>query len=158
MERSELLERIHQSRNQLETEIDRFDRHSLTEPLLPNGWSVKDVIAHVGFWERRIATLYDILKAGEIPEGGVTLETVDELNARVYEENQLLPLGIVQVNEKDAYQAILAVAKNASDDDLFNPNRFPWTDGTPFYQFIVENTYEHYDDHLPDLRATQTGR
>jgi hypothetical protein len=153
MDRNELLSRIRESRSELEGVIARFDKHQMTEHLLANGWSVKDVIAHIGFWEGRIAGLYEILKAGEIPKGEVDLDTVDGLNARVYEENQLLPLGIVQVNEQEAYQAILAVAENAPDDDLFVPERFPWTQGTPFSQFIVENTYEHYDDHLPDLRA-----
>ena len=46
-----------------------------------------------------------------------------------------------------------AVAQNAPEDDLFDPGRFPWTDGQPFYRFIAENTYEHYADHVPDLRA-----
>jgi hypothetical protein len=153
MDRNELLQRIRDSRSELETEIARFDRSTLTDPVLPNGWSVKDVIAHIGFWERRIATLYEILTAGDVPQDTVDSETVDGLNARVHKENQMLPLGIVQVNEKDAYQAILAVAGNAPETDLFDPQCFPWTQGTPFYQYIVENTYEHYDDHLPDLRA-----
>jgi hypothetical protein len=114
---------------------------------------VKDVVAHIGFWEGRIAGLYETLKAGEVPEGAVDLSTVDELNDRVFQENQLIPWGIAQVNEKEAFLALLAVAENAPDDDLFNPDRFPWTRGTPFLQFIIENTYEHYNDHLPDLRA-----
>lgn len=157
MDRSELLARIEASRKELEAEISRFDKQDINTPLLPNGWSIKDVVAHIGFWERRIAGLYDILKAGEIPEGTVDLSTVDELNNRVYEDNQLIPWGIVQVNEKEAYLALRAVAENAPDDDLFNPDRFPWTQGTRFAQFIVENTYEHYNDHLPDLRAIRSG-
>lgn len=155
MDREELLQRIRASRSELEAEIGHFDKHRLTEPILPNGWSVKDVMAHIGFWERRIATLYEILTAGEVPQDTVDNETVDGLNARVHQENQMVPLGIAQINEKDAYQAILAVAENAPETDLFDSQRFPWTQGTPFYQFIVENTYEHYDDHLPDLRAAR---
>ncbi len=156
MDRNELLARIEAGRKELEAEIARFDRQEINAPLLPNGWSIKDVVAHIGFWEGRIAGLYDILKAGEIPEGAVDLSTVDELNNRVYEENQLIPWGIVQVNEEEAYRALLAVAEKAPDDDLFNPDRFPWTQGTPFSQYIVENTNEHYNDHLPDLRAIQS--
>jgi hypothetical protein len=153
MDRNELLARINEVRKELETEIARFDRNQVNTPLLPNGWSVKDVVAHIGFWEGRIAGLYETLRAGEVPEGAVDLSTVDELNNHVYQENQLIPWGIAQVNEKEAYLALLSVAENAPDDDLFNPDRFPWTQGTPFLQYIIENTYEHYNDHLPDLRA-----
>lgn len=153
MERTELLALIRDGRQELEEALARFDDRQWAEPLLPNGWTLKDLVGHLGFWEQRIATLYDILSAGDVPQDTVNEETLDELNARVYTENQLLPLGIVQENELDGYRAIAAVAQNAPEDDLFDPGRFPWTDGQPFYRFIAENTYEHYADHVPDLRA-----
>jgi hypothetical protein len=62
-------------------------------------------------------------------------------------------LGIVQINEKEAYEAILAIVENAPDADLFDPDRFPWCRGEPFYRWIAVNTNEHYNDHLPDLLA-----
>lgn len=151
MDRAELLNRIHAGRAELEDAIGRFDRRHLNEPILPNGWSVKDVIAHIGFWERRIANLYAILSNGELPTDAVGAESLNELNARVFEENQLLPLGIVQVNEQEAYLALLNVAEMAPDADLFDSDRFAWTGGEPFFNWIVENTYGHYADHVPDL-------
>lgn len=153
MDRAELIKQIHDGRAELEAALALFDESDMNEPLLPNGWSVKDVIAHIGFWEGRIVSLYGILSAGDVPKDTVTAETLDELNARVFEENQLLPLGIVRLNEQEAYQALLNVAETAPEDDLYNAERFAWTKGTPFYQFIVENTYAHYADHLPDLRT-----
>lgn len=157
MDREELLTRIRDARQELEAVIDRFAPNQLTEPLLPNAWSVKDVIGHIAFWEARMVKLYSILKAGDTPEDGISEETVDELNERVHQENQWLPLGILQLNEKEAYQAILTIAETAPDDDLFDPNRFGWTEGEPFYRLIAVNTYEHYQDHLPDLQAALNG-
>lgn len=151
MNREELVDRIHRSRVELDDVIARFDRGDLTEPALANGWSVKDIIAHIGFWERRIVTLYDILVRGEVPEDAIGAESLDELNARMYGENQLLPLGIVQINEQEAYHDILKIAETAPASDLFDPHRFAWTGGRPFYHWIADNTYEHYADHLPDL-------
>lgn len=153
MDRTELLNRIHDGRAELEAALGRFDQHNLTEPLLPNGWSVKDFIAHVGFWERRIASLYEILTAGDVPQDTIAEETLDELNGRVYEENRALPLSDVRLREAEAFRAIRAVAENAADNDLFDPQRFDWTEGEPFYNWIAVNTYEHYADHLPDLMA-----
>lgn len=153
MNRAELLMNIDNGRAELEAALAAIERARLAEPLLPNGWSVKDVIAHVGFWERRIANLYEILLRGEEPLDAVTNETVDALNDRIYAENQTVPLGITELNEQEGYRALRRVAETASDPDLFDPHRFAWTQGTPFYQFIIENTYGHYADHLDDLKA-----
>lgn len=153
MDRDELLGRIRDGRVELEDALALFNKHSLTEPLLANGWAVKDIIAHIGFWEQRIANLYQILSAGDVPQDPIGDESLDELNARVFRENQLLPLGIVQINEQAAYQALYKVAETASDEDLFNPQRFAWCEGEPFFNWIVINTYGHYADHIPDLEA-----
>ena len=153
MDRTELLNQVRAGRAELAEAMARFDRHDLTTPLLPNGWSIKDVIAHLGAWERRMVTLYDILRAGEIPQEPIDGDTMDQFNARAHEESQLLPLGIVQINELEAYQALLRIAETAPDADLFDPQRFPWTEGEPFYRFILVNTSEHYADHVPDLLA-----
>lgn len=153
MNRSELLTRIREGRAELEDVLHRFDRQNLTTPLLPNGWSIRDIIAHIGFWERRMVILYDTLRAGSMPQDPIGEETLDRLNARVYNENQLLPIGIVQMNEVEAYRTLLVIAETAPEADLFDSERFAWTEGAPFYRLIAVNTYEHYADHLPDLRA-----
>jgi len=58
---------------------------SLPEPALldrvDDEWTRKDVIAHIGAWERRLVDLLERLRRGEWPEEEV--ET-DELNARMY--------------------------------------------------------------------------
>ena len=100
-----------------------------------------------------MVTLYDILRAGEVPQDVIEGDTMDQFNARAHEESQLLPLGIVQINELEAYQALLRIAETAPDADLFDPQRFPWTEGEPFYRFILVNTSEQYADHVPDLPA-----
>ncbi len=151
MDRTELLSHIRDGRAELESALKSLNKHDLTEPLLENGWSIKDVIAHFGFWERRMVTLYEILASGEKPEDLISDDTLDKLNAHVYEDNELIPLGIVQVNELEAYEALLAIAETAPEEDLFDPQRFAWTEGEPFYNWIAVNTYGHYADHMPDL-------
>lgn len=153
MDRTELVNQIRAGRAELEAAMTRYDRRDLTAPLLTNGWSIKDLIAHLGVWERRMVTLFDILRAGEVPQDTVAAETVDAFNARAHQENQLLPLGIVQINELEAYQALLRIAATAPEADLFDPQRFAWTEGEAFYRFILVNTSEHYADHIPDLLA-----
>jgi|CXWK01.1.fsa_nt_gi hypothetical protein len=151
MDRTELLSRMRDGRAELENALKPFNQHDLSDPLLPNGWSIKDMIAHFGFWERRMVTLYGILSSGENPEDLISDDTLDELNAHVYDNNQLIPWGIVQVNEREAYEALLEIAETAPEEDLFDTQRFAWTEGEPFYNWIAVNTYGHYSDHIPDL-------
>ena len=40
MDRTELLQQVRAGRADLEAAMARFDRHDLTTPLLPNGWSI----------------------------------------------------------------------------------------------------------------------
>lgn len=155
MDRDDLLTRIRDGRAEFESAAALFEKDEWTKPLLPNAWSVKDVITHVGFWEQRMVNLYHMLAAGESPRDVATAETVDELNARVYHENEMVPPGIAELNEREAYQALLSLAENAPEADLFDPRRFPWTEGEAFYRWIEVNTFEHYADHVPDLLAAR---
>jgi hypothetical protein len=151
MDRLELLERIRNGRAELEAALAYFDKSNLTEPLLANGRSVKDLIAHIGFWERRMVNLYGTLADGKAPEDTIDGETLDDLNERIFKDNLLVPLGIVKINEIEAFAALLDIAETAPEADLFDPQRFAWTEGEAFFNWIVENTYGHYADHIPEL-------
>lgn len=158
MNRQEALDLIVTTRREWEAAVSRFDEGQMTEALLPEGWSVKDAIAHIGFWEGRIARLYEILTEGETPVETFGESDVDFVNARAYQENQDLPLETVLANERRAYQALLSVAETAPEIDLFNNDRFPWTEGYPFINMILGNTHYHYLDHIPDLTAAASGQ
>lgn len=151
MNRDELLKNIHAGRRELRSAFGHYNKHDMIEPLLPNGWSVKDVIAHIGFWERRVVNLYNTLAEGSVPDDPIDSLGLDELNARILEDNQLVPLGIAQVNELEAYQELLHLVETAPEGDLFDPQRFAWTEGEPFYNWIIGNSYGHYADHIAEL-------
>ncbi len=151
MDRKELLNNIHAGREDLRSALGHYNKHNMIEPLLSSGWSAKDVIAHIGFWERRVVSLYNILTGGDVPNDPIDSLGLDELNAHVLEDNQLVPLGIAQINELEAYRDLLAIVETAPEEDLFDPQRFTWTEGEPFYNWIVGNTYGHYADHIPEL-------
>ena len=53
--------------------------------------------------------------------------------------------------EKDAYQKLLSAAESATEADLFDPHRFAWMKGQPLAEWIINNTYGHYDEHLTDV-------
>jgi hypothetical protein len=149
MNKQELLSKVRTSRVRFETEIGQVPSEQMTEPNLDNGWSIKDMLAHIGFWEKRAADLLETLQQGK------TLEDepdIDSLNASVYAQYHDRPLDEVVHWEHRQFDNLLDEIENSSDSDLFNPNRFAWTEGVAFYEWIAGNTYGHYDEHLAALR------
>ncbi len=148
MSKTELLASIRAGRAQFESALAHFGDEQLLAPNLHDGWSIKDLIAHIGFWEQHTAMRFSALLRGvEPPDEGLT---IDELNAQVYAQNQHKPLAEVRLEEQAAYAQLLLLVENALDDDLFDPQRFAWTEGKPFAEWIENNTYGHYEEHQAD--------
>jgi hypothetical protein len=149
MNKTALLADIRSGRAQFESMLAQLSDDQLLAPDLHGGWSIKDLIVHIGFWEQHAATLFSTLLRGvEPPDESLTL---DELNAWVYAQNQHKPLTEVRLAEQAAYAQLLALVENAVDDDLFNPRRFAATEGKPFAEWIENNTYGHYAEHQADF-------
>jgi hypothetical protein len=116
-------------------------------------WSVKDLLSHLGFWEGRVVERYESLLRGIQPHPEDAGMDFDALNTRNHAKTHDLPLETVVQSERAAYQSLLSLVEKAPDDDLFNPSRFGWTNGAPFVDWIIGNTYGHIDEHLTDLLA-----
>ena len=153
MNQSELLARIRSGRAQFERALAQFSDDQLLAPNLHGGWSMKDLIAHVGFWEQHTAIRFSALLRGVNPPDQAL--TLDELNARVHAQNQHKPLAEVRLKEQAAYEQLLLLVENAMDDELFDPQRFAWTEGKPFAEWIENNTYGHYEEHQADFKTQQ---
>ncbi len=149
--RAELIEKISSGREELDDLLHqiRGDQRLLT--VLPGIWSIKDLLAHFSWWANRAANLYGVLSRGDTPlDEDITL---DQLNARVYAENQNRPLDDVRREEHAAYQALLSLAAEAPEGDLFEQNRFAWTQDNPFVSWSINNTYSHDEEHIGDVQG-----
>jgi hypothetical protein len=148
---AELLAHIRSGRAQFESALAPCSDDQLLAPNLHGGWSLKDLIAHIGFWEQHAALTFSALLRGVDPPAEPF--NLDELNARVYAQNQYMPLAGVRLEEQAAYGQLLLLVENARDDDLFNPQRFAGTQGQPFAEWIENNTYGHYEEHQADYET-----
>jgi hypothetical protein len=155
MDRQVLLANMRAGRERLAAALAQMDEARMVEPVLYGLWSVKDMLAHLGFWEQHIVAAYRVLQRGDIPDPAPDETSLHAVNARVFAEHRGRPLADVQREEGQAYQALLSLAETAPVDDLFDPHRFPWTQGHPLAELIANNTYEHYDEHLQDLQSRE---
>ena len=152
MDKAQLLHEMQVGRESLKEMLAHLNAVQMeVEKTLYDSWSVKDLLAHLGFWERRTATVFKVLQAGDsVPSmGGFSM---DEVNARTFTANHGRPLEEVQAEEQAAYQDLQALVEKAPENDLFDPQRFSWTSGQPFFEWIEGDSFGHYQEHLPALQ------
>ncbi len=145
-----LTAKILSGRKAFEETLARVPAHEMETPILHDGWSVKDVLGHLGFWEAQTVSRFNLLRAGGTPE---LVADMDALNAQALTDTRRLSLDEVRRQELEAYRQLLDIVQQASADELFKPGYFAWANGNAFMGWIAGNTWEHYEEHLPELTA-----
>jgi hypothetical protein len=126
---------------ELRSLLDALSRQQVVEPgLTTEGWSVKDLLWHLGAWWAKAGVMLERIHAGTY-DGGDHASNVDELNARFLEEGRRLDLATVT--------AELYAARNHS---LVEFAALPEVTSEA-EEWFRESGPEHYDEHLRDLRA-----
>ncbi|MBA3824555.1 MAG: ClbS/DfsB family four-helix bundle protein [Ktedonobacterales bacterium] len=153
-----LLEQIAQSRARLEDLLARVPPAEVLAPVLAGGWSVKDVLAHIVYWEQRALLILANARAGQSTplswEPGEDVATaIDRVNeaARVASHAQ----SFTEVQERFAasHQEVCAVLTALPEDYLFGSDDFARVTGGDVIELIASNTYDHYQEHIAMLAA-----
>ena len=149
--KAELLEKVRAARAEWEALLAEIDPERSSEPGVTGDWSIKDIVAHISFWER---TVLDGLRTGERGLQG----ELDEINERVFLANRDRPLDELLAEERETYQQLLAAIEALPEDELSAPDRFAWTGGRPVWVLVAGNTCWHYPEHRESIRAWLAGR
>jgi hypothetical protein len=88
VDKETLISKMLASRQHFLLTLSAIRNKSMDEPVLPQGWSIKDLLAHIGFWEAHVTRLFRLLQAGQLPDPEVDDLSMDELNAHNYQENR----------------------------------------------------------------------
>jgi hypothetical protein len=147
MDRMSLFIELYAGRERLRAALASLPESALLD-LVDDEWTRKDVIAHIGAWEHRLVDLLERLRRGEWPEDEV--ET-DERNARMFENDRDRPLWDVLRRETADWDRFVAAVEGMTDEELFDPTAFGWTQGDPFVDWVTANASEHIDEHLDQL-------
>ncbi len=110
------------------------------EAVLPDGWSVKDVLWHVVYWWRDGTISFLAMRAGTYRDDETPDDETDVTNARVLEESRAMSLAEVERSVIAARTALLeafaTVVTRPDAEELF-----------------VSETIEHYEEHLPAVHT-----
>ncbi len=140
--KAEILEQIRTTHHELEDVLARVEPARMTEPGVNGEWSVKDVLAHIAWWEqhllRRLRTGHD-----DLDEEGVDgRETTDRANAEIFAANRERPLAEVHAEYDASYREVLATIEGMSEDELASDEA---------YDAIGWDTFRHYPEHTAML-------
>jgi uncharacterized damage-inducible protein DinB len=152
---AQLLDVMRNARSNWEALLAEVGEARLTEPGVEGHWSLKDIIAHITYYEVETADWLSAIQQGETPrqseyEG---LEQ-DERNARLYERIRTKSLVNVLRESSASFQHSLDVVQGLHDEDLYDLEftrkyGVDWT----IFDLIKGDTFEHYQDHSASVRA-----
>ncbi len=119
--KEELLGRIRANRGRFDAIVAAMPEQRLTEPLLPGGWSVKDVLAHIAWGEREAIGVAEARALVGSPLWDVS---EDERNRAVVDESRSRPLEEVLADYRSTFERYISALETLSEDDLNEADRF----------------------------------
>ena len=151
MTKAELLAVLRVGRAEWESLLIEVGEARMTQPGVAGEWSVKDIVAHVTWFEREMVGM---LQAKALVGSHLWSLSQNERNAVIFEQNWNRPLADVLAEARAVFEQLVAALAGVTDDDLNDPARFP---GMPAewlpWKIIADNSYEHYSHHISSIRA-----
>jgi hypothetical protein len=155
---AEIIARIAQAIQRFDQAIAPLSPANMIEPRLSDNRSVKDVLAHLCWWDQWL--LFTLPADPYIPRSPITLPLADqipatdhwadEMNAKVYAYNQARSLSVIQEEFTETRRQLLQRVSQLSFDDLYNPDGMTAVIGQPVAPLIL-GIYEHYEEHAHEL-------
>lgn len=156
MNKKQLLYHIETSRGELENTLADIPHEKMLEPNVIDHWSIKDILCHIAIWEKRMANWLRISQLGKEPKmlpDGMTWDDLDEWNHQTYEENKDRELDEALALHHKCFAEAFEMIVSISEEDMLDPDKYPWRKGRPLWRIIEANTWEHYDEHKTQIQS-----
>jgi len=145
MKKEQLLNKLEQSWTALKASYDGLPEALLTEPGVTGGWSVKDILAHVSWWEEEaLKHLPYILQGGKPPRYADLYGGIDAFNAKMTEIKRHLSLTEVLRQLDETHLRLIQYVQGVPDDQFSSETRFRHR--------LRLDTYSHYPIHAQAIR------
>lgn len=153
-----IMTRIEQAIQRVVQAIAPLSPAQLVAPHLAGGRSVKDLLAHMAWWDQWLLytlppdpamsprpsapPLFD-----QIPPGD---QWAEKMNAKVHTYNQSRPLAMIQAEFTATYPQLLQRVSHLTLADLYDPAGLSAAIGHPVAPLVL-GIYEHYEEHAHEL-------
>ena len=132
----------------------------MVRPGVAGDWSMKDIVAHVTAYERGLVEWLEAASRGEsVRFADFDHPDVDYRNALIFSGNCSRSLQEVLLESARAFQRLLKLVEALLEEELTDPDqtewfvRPRWNESRPLWECIADDSYRHYQQHLPDIRA-----
>lgn len=148
MNRERVLQRLAAEWDALLESYAGLSKAEVLEPGVSGDWSVRDIIAHVTWWEEEALThLPLILTGGRPPRYSVTYGGIDAFNARMTEQRKDLSLEQVLQRRDEVHERLISYLRSVPADQVGGETRFR--------RRLRLDTYGHYPKHARAIRVWQ---
>lgn len=150
MKKNDFIEMIRSARSALDAVVSKFTREQMEVTGDGKEWTVKDVMAHIGWYETEMV---NVLRQHSLDGSEWWDLSLQERNTAIYSATRNKELQYVIENEAHTYKTMLDLLEKVDESDLNDPTLFKGmpTDWQP-WSVIASNTYEHYQDHIEQLK------
>jgi len=151
MGREQLLKRLQQAWTEFQQSYAGLPDADLMRPGVTGTWSVRDIIAHVTWWEEEALThLPLVLAGGRPPRYSVTHGGIDAFNAKMTEQRKPWSLAQVLTQQDVVHRRLVALVQGAPEEQLSGDTRFR--------RRLRLDTYGHYPKHARAIRTWRASR
>lgn len=166
--KEELLHRLREERLNFDNLVATVPEAIAIGPNLPDGSSVKDLLAHIAAYERWTAAQMRAAQEGRAPTdmelyGRESLPPeahewdLEQINAAIHEQYKDLSYAEAREFAGTAFNEFLDAIEATSEDDLLRSGAQDWVRESNLMAAIPGQSYAHYAMHLDDLK-TVAGR
>ena len=150
MDKQTFLETLKSARSELDAALALVNESQMTEPGVSGEMSVKDIIAHVTWYEREMV---GVLEQRALVGSDLWDLPGDDRNAAILTLNRDRSLSDVREEAQQVFQRFITAVEMLDEDELNDPTRFrdmpaDWI----AWQLLAENSSEHYGHHAADIR------
>lgn len=142
--RDALLEVVARARALEQTLAGFFDEQARAATGTVETWAAKDHFVHIAVWQE-----WQAGRLAAIATGNPPARPAD--NDVVFAEYRDQPWDAIWTQAMRALDDDAAVVAQTSEEDLTNPNRFPWSNGRSFVSSFISNVYLHPVEHLVQM-------
>lgn len=152
MNKAKFLDALQQARSEWEAVIADIDQGQMEIPGVEGEWTIRDIIAHVTWYEREMVGMLRARALVGSPHWN--LPSQDARNVAIYADIRSIPLATVLAQSNEVYRQLVEAIQALTEEDLVDAGKFrdmpgdwvPW-------QVIASNSYEHYPQHIPLIRT-----
>ena len=145
MKREQLLTRLDERWNEFKDSYAGLNEAQMSKPGVIEGWSVKDVLAHVNTWEEEALKYLPVVLQGKKPPlYAVKYGGLDAFNAKMTAEKRDLSLPEVLKRLEVTHQRLVEYIQTVPEDQFVTE--------TKFRRRLRLDTYSHYPAHNRMIR------